>query len=55
MDMREEAKIEAGRRAVIVGIGAALLALLAACGKKGDLEPPPEAKDRKARTYPKPQ
>jgi len=55
MDMREEEKIETGRRAAIVGLGVALMALLAACGKKGDLDPPPEAKDRKARTYPKPQ
>lgn len=53
--MRDEKNIDVDRRATMVGIGAALMALLAACGKKGDLEPPPEAKDRKARTYPKPQ
>ena len=47
--------IDRGRRAALIGLGAALLALLAACGKRGDLDPPPEAKDRKARTYPKPQ
>ena len=48
-------RIDLARRALLPGIGAALVALLAACGKKGDLEPPPEAKDRKPRSYPKPQ
>ena len=46
---------DAGRRAALLGIGAALAALLGACGKKGDLEPPPEAGDRRPRSYPKPQ
>lgn len=48
-------RIELTRRTLLPAIGAAMLALLAACGKKGDLEPPPEAKDRKPRSYPKPQ
>ncbi|MGE0153416.1 MAG: lipoprotein [Reyranellaceae bacterium] len=52
----EEEKIDTARRTALVAMaGAALAALLAACGKKGDLDPPPEAKDRKPRTYPKPQ
>jgi predicted small lipoprotein YifL len=56
MDMDDKEKIDAGRRAAVVTIaGVALAALLAACGKKGDLDPPPEAKDRKERSYPKPQ
>ena len=48
-------RIELTRRALLPGIGAAVLALLSACGKKGDLEPPPAGKDRKPRSYPKPQ
>ncbi len=53
--MQKEETIDPGRRAALAGIGMALVALLAACGKKGDLDPPPEAKDRKPRSYPKPQ
>lgn len=54
--MQEQDKIDADRRLTLrLGVGVALAALLAACGKKGDLDPPPEAKDRKPRTYPKPQ
>jgi predicted small lipoprotein YifL len=56
MDMQDEEKIDRGRRsAMVLMAGVALTALLSACGKKGDLDPPPEAKDRKERTYPKPQ
>jgi len=54
--MQEQDEINSGRRlALRLGAGAVLAALLAACGKRGDLDPPPEAKDRKPRTYPKPQ
>lgn len=53
--MQKEETIDTGRRAVLAGVGMALVTLLAACGKKGDLDPPPEAKDRKPRSYPKPQ
>ena len=54
--MQEQDKTDAGRRlALRLGAAMALAVLLAACGKKGDLDPPPEAKDRKERTYPKPQ
>lgn len=53
--MQKQETIDTSRRAALAGVGMALLALLAACGKKGDLDPPPEAKDRKPRTYPRPQ
>ena len=54
--MDDKYRIDTGRRAALQTIaGVALAALLAACGKKGDLDPPPEAKDRKERSYPKPQ
>ena len=50
-----ESAIDVDRRVTLLGIAAALAMLLGACGKKGDLEPPPEAGDRRPRTYPKPQ
>ena len=41
--------------AVLAALGLGLAAGLAACGKKGDLDPPESAKDRQPRTYPKSQ
>jgi predicted small lipoprotein YifL len=54
--MQRKETIDTGRRTALLAIaGTALAVLLAACGKRGDLDPPPEAKDRKERTYPKQQ
>ncbi|MGE0155171.1 MAG: lipoprotein [Reyranellaceae bacterium] len=53
--MENDAPADASRRTLLRGLLPAAILALAACGKKGDLEPPPEAKDRKPRSYPKPQ
>ncbi|MGE0155210.1 MAG: lipoprotein [Reyranellaceae bacterium] len=52
---QDDAPEDTARRILLRGLLPAAILALAACGKKGDLEPPPEAKDRKPRSYPKPQ
>ncbi len=41
------------RRIILVMLALALAAGISACGKKGDLEPPPGKKSEFPRTYPR--